>query len=146
MKEIRSWKKALISDYSHLVIEMKELVTRPAIVILEGEMGAGKTTFVQSFASSDSFQSPTYSIIHQEQDLVHADFYRLESSDEIDDLGLENYQEQSDLFFIEWGDAHRSRLYELFGEDYHYFHLSFEVESEDLRNLILSEYQIEELL
>ena len=50
MKEIRIWKKVLEQDLEYIVSEIKELIEKPAVMILSGAVGAGKTTFVQGFA------------------------------------------------------------------------------------------------
>ena len=50
MKVLRTWKKAHESDLESLVLELKDLVLKPAVVILSGPMGAGKTTFVRTCA------------------------------------------------------------------------------------------------
>ena len=59
-KIIREWKKVYRSDLSYIVYEMKDLVKVPAMVILEGDLGSGKTTFTQFFVGESDILSPTY--------------------------------------------------------------------------------------
>lgn len=85
------------------------------VVFLEGDLGSGKTTFVQGIGEAlgypDPVRSPTFSImniypiqnypsIHQ---IIHLDFYRFSSPAEIKSLGLEEFLEDPhSVFFIEW--------------------------------------------
>ena len=80
------------------------------VVLLDGALGAGKTTFVKSVGyalnSSDEITSPTFGIAHFYDTghgrLVHVDTYRLGSLAEFRDLGLEEYLPTS-IALIEWG-------------------------------------------
>ncbi len=86
------------------------------VVLLFGELGAGKTTFVQGFAKgigiSDRILSPTFVLhrIHRPKNskieiVNHIDLYRLEEPTEIDSLGLsELFDEQNSVTLIEWAD------------------------------------------
>ena len=81
------------------------------VVLLDGEMGAGKTTTTKLLASclgvTDDVTSPTYTLVHTYMGgrltLHHADLYRLKSTSEIDDLGLEEMMSQGGVLLIEWG-------------------------------------------
>src|SRR3989338_10864882 len=90
------------------------------VVILTGELGAGKTTFVQGVAKGFLVKSrvisPTFLLVrkHQGKDngekinLYHIDLYRLESS-EIKTLGLEEiFEDVNGIFLIEWGEKHEN--------------------------------------
>ena len=81
------------------------------IFILDGEMGAGKTTLSTSFAkalgSLDHPSSPTFSIVNvylrdNGEEIFHFDFYRLEQFEEALDIGVEEYFESGNYCFIEW--------------------------------------------
>ena len=102
-KLIREWKKVYKSDLPYIVYEMKDLTKAPSMVILEGELGAGKTTFVQVFVGDKEILSPTYSILSETKNILHADFYRLEKNEEILQLELPIYLEEKQYFFVEWG-------------------------------------------
>ncbi len=82
------------------------------VITLTGELGAGKTCCVRGLAkglglSTDEVTSPTYTII-QEYDgqppIVHVDLYRLESSVELDEIGLSSYFTTQHVVIIEWAD------------------------------------------
>jgi len=83
--------------------------TYPTVVLLSGNLGAGKTTCVQGIAAGlgvvEAVTSPTFALIEEYEGargrLVHMDLYRLESH-EIPALGLEEIWERGDLVAIEW--------------------------------------------
>jgi tRNA threonylcarbamoyladenosine biosynthesis protein TsaE len=82
------------------------------VVVLAGEMGAGKTTFVQGLARGlgvdELVTSPTFTIV-QEYDgripVAHVDVYRLVRFQELHDLGLEELLESGRVVVVEWGDV-----------------------------------------
>ena len=83
-----------------------------AIVLLRGEMGAGKTTFIKAIArglgvESDT-ASPTYALVHRylgrRGPVFHVDCYRLRSPEESRDLDWEGLLEEGDALLIEWPD------------------------------------------
>lgn len=86
-----------------------------SVLLLEGNLGAGKTTFVQGLAEGldlcESIESPTFTLINEYLNgripLYHLDLYRLETS-EIEDLNLEQYWEgievEPGIVAIEWAD------------------------------------------
>ncbi len=91
----------------------KELKGR--IIALSGELGAGKTTFVQGFAKGlgikEKIISPTYILIRQHQipnstkNLFHIDLYRLEEKSDILSLGLEEiFSDSNNIVVIEWAE------------------------------------------
>ena len=82
------------------------------IVAIEGQMGSGKTTLIQSMlsllGSEDTVSSPTFGLVHQysttKGKVIHMDLYRLEKEDELEQLGFEDYIQTGDLCLIEWPD------------------------------------------
>jgi tRNA threonylcarbamoyladenosine biosynthesis protein TsaE len=80
------------------------------LLILDGDLGAGKTHFtkwfVESLQSEDVVVSPTFSIANfyktQACDILHIDLYRIETVRELEDLGLDDYFHRS-ITLIEWG-------------------------------------------
>lgn len=107
---IREWKKVYRSDLSYIVYELRELLKVPAMIILEGELGVGKTTFTQTFIGDQETLSPTYSILSETKNFLHADFYRLVKNEEILQLELAHYLEGKQYFFVEWGMKFARRL------------------------------------
>lgn len=108
-KLIREWKKVQRTDLPYIVYELKELVKTPALVLLEGPVGAGKTTFTQHFVG-DAVTSPTYSVLSEYRQILHADFYRLEQQEEVLQLEIPLYLEDKQWFLVEWGEKFVRRL------------------------------------
>ena len=84
-----------------------------ALVLLTGELGAGKTTLVKGIveglgaAGADDVSSPTYTIVHEYGEPVrvyHVDLYRLDSAEEVRGLGFEDLLDQPALLLVEWGE------------------------------------------
>lgn len=91
-------------------------LVRPGdIIVLAGEMGAGKTTFAQGFGAAlgvdEAITSPTFTLVHsypvpsRRLTLHHADVYRLDRSGEVDDLALDELAEFDGVVLVEWGDV-----------------------------------------
>jgi tRNA threonylcarbamoyladenosine biosynthesis protein TsaE len=82
------------------------------VLLLEGDLGAGKTTFAQGFARGLGITvpvvSPTFTLLNEYRDgripLVHGDFYRLEDSRQAEELHLEDYWESGWVVLLEWPD------------------------------------------
>ena len=93
------------------------------VVLLDGEMGAGKTTFVRAVADAlgvtDNVSSPTYGLVHEYRTaagggLYHFDLYRLGSAREALDLGIFDYLDAPGaLSFIEWPERLEGLLPEI---------------------------------
>ena len=89
-------------------------LARPGdLIVLAGEMGAGKTAFAQGFARElgihEPVTSPTYTLVHTyhagRTTLHHADLYRLDHTAEVDDLALAELLEDDAIVLVEWGDV-----------------------------------------
>jgi len=87
------------------------------LVLLVGDMGAGKTTFVQGFASAlgvdDPVTSPTFTLARTYPGRLpvhHVDVYRLERMAEVGDLGLGELIDSNGVTLVEWGDVIRAAL------------------------------------
>lgn len=109
----------------HSLAETHDLAARLAslarvgdVVVLAGEMGAGKTAFAQGFGRAlgvtEPITSPTFTVVHAYDSghlpLLHADLYRLESTGEFDDLALAELTEGHGILLVEWGDVVPERL------------------------------------
>jgi tRNA threonylcarbamoyladenosine biosynthesis protein TsaE len=89
------------------------------VILVNGEMGAGKTTMIKSLCkalnSPDLVSSPTFSLINEyrttnNEPLYHFDCYRIESEEEAYDFGAEEYLHSGHLCFIEWSENITSLL------------------------------------
>lgn len=86
-------------------------LTAGDILVLDGDLGAGKTTFTKGLAKGlaipDIIKSPTFTIIHEYHDgrlpLYHMDAYRLENGGG-EDLGLEEYFDSNGVSVVEWAE------------------------------------------
>ncbi len=91
------------------------------ILLLKGNLGAGKTTFTQfllkKLGSTDEVSSPTYSIVNEyntpQGKVYHFDLYRLKNIDEVYDIGIEEYLDNAFLCIIEWPEVYEEELYGL---------------------------------
>jgi len=93
--------------------ELASLLPAQAVVLLIGELGAGKTTLTKGIvegrgaASPDDVSSPTFTLIHeygQPVSVYHVDLYRLDTAEQARRSGLEELFDQPALVLIEWGD------------------------------------------
>lgn len=84
------------------------------VIVLAGEMGAGKTAFAQGFGRAlgvtEPITSPTFTLVHSypgpgKLTLHHADLYRLDRSAELDDLALHELAAFGGVVLVEWGDV-----------------------------------------
>jgi tRNA threonylcarbamoyladenosine biosynthesis protein TsaE len=96
---------------------LAELLVPGDVVSLTGDLGAGKTAFVQGAARALGVQepvtSPTFVLVRQYRGDVpvhHVDVYRLDRVQEVLDLGFEDLLDPSGVVFVEWGDAIDSLL------------------------------------
>ena len=126
-KLIREWKKVFKSDLPYIVYELKDHSKVPCMIILEGDLGAGKTTFTQAFLGDEGALSPTYSILSEAKLVLHADLYRIEKNEEILQLELPIYLEDKQYFFVEWGLKFARRLMREIPENYSVFFLEITI-------------------
>ena len=98
------------ADFVQRLVSQKDYGKTPVQVDLIGDVGAGKTTFVQGMArglgvdSQHYISSPTFTMIHQYGNLIHVDLYRVEKAVEFTTLGLEDYLAPGNILVIEWGE------------------------------------------
>ncbi len=86
---------------------------QPCLLVLEGELGSGKTTLVKGIVSGlgvarqEEVTSPSFTLVHEygtERKVYHADLYRVEGVREQATLGLEDLLEQEAMVIVEWGE------------------------------------------
>ena len=121
---------------------LAEILKPPRLVILRGEVGAGKTTLVKGIAAAlgaaveEDVTSPTFTLVHEyvndKVHLFHLDLYRLETEEQIAVLGLEEMlAEPNALVLVEWGERFESVLKLASGE------IAMEQGDGDMRGLLV---------
>jgi len=86
----------------------------PKLVVLRGELGAGKTTLIKGItegfraASEENVTSPTFTLIHEYRgpgvNVYHVDLYRVDTQRELDTRGLDDLFDENSVVLIEWGE------------------------------------------
>ena len=93
---------------------LAELLAPPKLVLLRGELGAGKTTLVKGIAAAfeaaaeEDVTSPTFTLVHEYRgpraNLYHIDLYRIDTQRELDTLALDDLRSENSVLLIEWGE------------------------------------------
>jgi tRNA threonylcarbamoyladenosine biosynthesis protein TsaE len=110
------------ADTVELGRKLATLLKPPQLLILEGDLGTGKTTLVKGIAQAldaadpDEVTSPTFTLLHEYEGtregrpvkLYHLDVYRLESERQLDTLGLDELLSDDSLVLVEWGEKFKS--------------------------------------
>jgi tRNA threonylcarbamoyladenosine biosynthesis protein TsaE len=102
-----------VDETRDLASAVSALARAGDVVVLAGDLGAGKTAFVQGFGRGlgvvDRITSPTFTLVHVYDDgripIHHLDVYRLDQLSEALDLGLAEMLDEGGVVLIEWGDA-----------------------------------------
>lgn len=104
-----------VADTQALAAAIAGLCRSGDMIVLSGEMGAGKTAFAGGFARGlgvhpdEPVNSPTFTLVHTYDTgrltLHHADLYRLASLGEVEDLGLREMADMGAVVLIEWGNV-----------------------------------------
>lgn len=115
--------------------EISKLLQPPKVLVLRGDLGAGKTTLVKGIAAAlgaaepEEVTSPTFTLVHEyagrsvEHEnlgatvlLYHLDLYRIEGQRQLDTLGIEEMMTPQSLVLIEWGEKFPSVVAQSDGE------------------------------
>ena len=93
---------------------LADLLAPPKLVLLRGDLGAGKTTLVKGIAAAfdaaaeEDVTSPTFTLVHEYRgpraNLFHIDLYRLDTPRELDTLALDDLRDDKSVLLIEWGE------------------------------------------
>ena len=93
---------------------LADLLTPPKLILLRGDLGAGKTTLVKGIAAAfeaaaeEDVTSPTFTLIHEYRgpraNLYHIDLYRVDTPRELETLGLDDLRFENSILLIEWGE------------------------------------------
>ena len=94
--------------------ELASMLAPPKVVVLRGDLGAGKTTLVKGIAegfqaaSEEDVTSPTFTLIHEYRGpaamVYHIDLYRIDTQRELDTLALDDLMNENSVLLIEWGE------------------------------------------
>jgi len=131
---------ASAAETAELAATLAELMVAGDLVLLAGEMGAGKTAFAQGFGVGlgveEPITSPTFTLMHEyagRVPLYHLDVYRLDNLDEVLDLALPELIDGDAVTIIEWGDV----IATILTPDY--LQVSFHLgEGDDERDIVLA--------
>jgi tRNA threonylcarbamoyladenosine biosynthesis protein TsaE len=95
-------------------LTLAELLAPPKLVVLTGDLGAGKTTLVKGIAQAfqaakeENVTSPTFTLIHEycgpSAYVYHIDLYRVDTQRELDTLALDDLRSENSVLLIEWGE------------------------------------------
>jgi tRNA threonylcarbamoyladenosine biosynthesis protein TsaE len=93
---------------------LAELLAPPKLVLLRGDLGAGKTTLVKGIAAAfqaaaeEDVTSPTFTLVHEYRgpraNLYHIDLYRIDTPRELETLALDDLRDENSILLIEWGE------------------------------------------
>jgi tRNA threonylcarbamoyladenosine biosynthesis protein TsaE len=93
---------------------LAEMLAPPRLVLLCGDLGAGKTTLVKGIAAGfeaakeEDVTSPTFTLVHEYRgpraNLYHIDLYRIDTQRELETLGLDDLRSEDSILLIEWGE------------------------------------------
>lgn len=139
MKENILNKKSDIENIEYIAKFLCDIIKDGDLIIMKGNLGFGKTTFVRIFArllkSEDIISSPSFTLINEydiiltgeETVLRHVDLYRLSSDEELDNIGFKDKIKENGITMIEWGDKFENYF------DKPYYELEIEMIEENCR-------------
>jgi tRNA threonylcarbamoyladenosine biosynthesis protein TsaE len=140
--QTKRWEHVPLESLASVATELVELLSKPSFVAIQGEMGAGKTTFVQALLRELGIEhpdgSPTYAIVHEYvtklgKKAFHLDCYRIENERDLAQLGLDELFEENAYFFVEWPD----KIETILPEHANWLYIRCEPEGE-LREIVLN--------
>jgi len=142
-------KKEIVTHSSEETIELGRQVGAqlkpPLLVLLFGELGAGKTTLTKGIVSAlgaaeeDQVTSPTFTLVHKyEQGSVvyHVDLYRVGDFQDLETLGLEDFLTEQAILIIEWPEKLAIRT------DWPKLRINLKHESEDSRRISIDDDEV----
>lgn len=144
MRVLRTWSTDSEEETIAAGREIAPMLPTPSVVLLLGNLGAGKTTITKGIAQAlvglnpNEVSSPTFTLVHEYTPvLLHIDLYRLESPAELLGLGYDDLLDRRGVMLIEWGD----RFPALIPDDHYEIHLTAEGERRHIRLLAPDRHQ-----
>ncbi|MEI0525500.1 tRNA (adenosine(37)-N6)-threonylcarbamoyltransferase complex ATPase subunit type 1 TsaE [Brachyspira murdochii] len=134
-----------INSIENIAEYLKSILKDGDIVIMEGNLGFGKTTFVRILSrlleSDNIVSSPSFTLINEydiilkgkESTLRHVDLYRLDSREELDDIGFKDKIRENGITIIEWGN----KFIDYFESPYYLFEIEMKEENSRLYRISL---------
>jgi tRNA threonylcarbamoyladenosine biosynthesis protein TsaE len=114
----------------------------PVLILLSGDLGAGKTTLTKGIAAGlgaareDDVTSPTFTLVHKYEGstrVYHVDLYRIENLHDFETLGLEDIFSEQAVVIVEWPDRLKLRT------DWRIVRIQLEHVAEDTRKILITE-------
>jgi len=137
----KSWVTNSAEETVQVGRELATLLRPPKLLILRGDLGAGKTTLVKGLAAEltsveqEDVTSPTFTLVHEYSGgsvlLYHLDLYRLQQERELDVLGIDEMRREETIVLVEWGEKFASIVAQADGE------IAIEHGSGDVRTITL---------
>jgi tRNA threonylcarbamoyladenosine biosynthesis protein TsaE len=121
--------------------EIGARLTPPVLILLSGDLGAGKTTLTKGIAAGlgaareDDVTSPTFTLIHKYEGstrVYHVDLYRIEDLHDLETLGLEDIFAEQAVVIVEWPDRMKLRT------DWPIVRIQLEHVAEDTRKILIT--------
>jgi tRNA threonylcarbamoyladenosine biosynthesis protein TsaE len=122
--------------------EIGARLTPPVLILLSGDLGAGKTTLTKGIAAGlgaareDDVTSPTFTLVHKYEGstrVYHVDLYRIEDLHDFETLGLEDIFSEQAVVIVEWPDRLKLRT------DWPIVRIQLEHVAEDTRKILITE-------
>ena len=115
-----AWKRDVVDEQAvaELAAEFAMKVRAPLVIYLQGDLGAGKTTFARAYIHALGFKgyvkSPSYGLLETYQaggqDILHLDLYRIEDPEELEYLALRDLFDENTVLMVEWPDRGENYL------------------------------------
>jgi tRNA threonylcarbamoyladenosine biosynthesis protein TsaE len=122
--------------------EIGARLTPPVLILLSGDLGAGKTTLTKGIAAGlgaareDDVTSPTFTLVHKYEGstrVYHVDLYRIEDLHDFETLGLEDIFAEQAVVIVEWPERMKLRT------DWPIVRIQLEHVAEDTRKILITE-------
>ncbi len=138
----REWTTHSSDETIQLGREIGRGLTPPVLILLSGDLGAGKTTLTKGIANGmgaageDEVTSPTFTLVHKydgKSRVYHVDLYRITDSHDLETLGLEDIFNEAAVVIVEWPDKLTIRT------DWPVIRVHLEHVSDDTRRIVISD-------